>query len=116
MKSKFIHLAAICLIAVLSLTLLFQSPASAFEGDEGSLGLSRGLTSGKAKPSLIPSDGFKVPDLVPDFRGKPSLIDSEGFKIPDPLPPDFRDKKPCICDGTPEVCDKICGGKVKEFI
>lgn len=70
MKSKFIDLVAICIVAVLSLTLLFQSPVSAFEGDEGSSGLSREFASGKVKPSLIPSDGFKVPDdKIPKFPG-----------------------------------------------
>ena len=35
MKFKFLRFAAICLVAILSLTLFFQSPAFAKEADEG---------------------------------------------------------------------------------
>jgi hypothetical protein len=74
MKFKFFRFAAICLVAILSLTLFVQSPAFAKEADEGGSGSGSGFKEWITKPTTRPGTGSPsaenlIDALQGDFTG-----------------------------------------------
>jgi len=100
MKSKFFRLVAACLVAVLTLALFVQSPTFAIGGDEdrhvGSR-IERKTPSAEAS-SRNSEDSQSVSEKK--NRDRVNFSDLKALQLPG--------EPSCMCDGTPEVCDRMC--------